>query len=114
MVTEKSPALLPAKPTRGHGDGAFEPSRLVLDDFGHAQGWTGRKHLRFPAGITGDGRVDIVGFGGPGVHVARNTYRRFSTRQPSNDPHSRTSTTRYRRAGAGDPAPSCGPARLQP
>ncbi|MHC5700800.1 FG-GAP-like repeat-containing protein [Streptomyces tirandamycinicus] len=124
--------------SRGRGDGTFEPSRLVLNDFGLAQGWTGRKHLRlladvtgdgtpdivgfgdegvwvshhlgdgrfeqaqlvcrgfgygdaagawrvdrhprFLADLTGDGRVDIVGFGGPGVYVARNLHRRFRTR----------------------------------
>ncbi|MFE9296201.1 FG-GAP-like repeat-containing protein [Streptomyces niveus] len=122
---------------RGRGDGTFEPSQLILNDYGQAQGWTGEKHLRlladvtgdgnpdivgfgnegvwvshnkgdgtfekaqlvcrgfgynedaggwrvdrhprFLADITGDGRVDIVGFGGPGVHVARNLFRRFRT-----------------------------------
>ncbi|MGW2963879.1 FG-GAP-like repeat-containing protein [Streptomyces sp. NPDC001220] len=124
--------------SRGRGDGTFEPSELVLNDFGLAQGWTSGKHLRFLADvtgdgnpdivgfgdegvwvshsrgggrfeqaqlvcrgfgynedagawrvdrhprfladITGDGRVDIVGFGGPGVYVARNLFRRFRTR----------------------------------
>lgn len=123
---------------RGLGDGTFGPAKLVLNDFGLAQGWTGGKHLRFLADvtgdggpdivgfgdegvwvshslgdgrfeqaqlvcrgfgynedaggwrvdrhprfvtdITGDGRVDIVGFGGPGVYVARNLFRRFRTR----------------------------------
>ncbi|MFE7451263.1 hypothetical protein [Streptomyces griseus] len=122
---------------RGRGDGTFEPARLVLNDYGQAQGWTstrhhrlladvtgdgtvdivgfgdegvwvshnsdggfGRarlvcrgfghhegaggwrvdRHPRFLADVTGDGRVDIVGFGGPGVHVARNLFRRFTTR----------------------------------
>ncbi|MEW1862911.1 FG-GAP-like repeat-containing protein [Streptomyces sp. NPDC088194] len=123
---------------RGRGDGTFEPSKLVLNDFGLAQGWTGGKHVRcltdvtgdgnpdivgfgdegvwvshsrgggrfeqaqlvcrgfgydddagawrvdrhprFLTDITGDGRVDIVGFGGPGVYVARNLFRRFRTR----------------------------------
>ncbi|MEU7414560.1 FG-GAP-like repeat-containing protein [Streptomyces sp. NPDC042638] len=123
---------------RGRGDGTFEPAKLVLNDFGTAQGWTSGKHLRcladvtgdgkpdivgfgdegvwvshndgdgqfeqaqlvcrgfgynddagawrvdrhprFLADITGDGRVDIVGFGGPGVYVARNLFRRFRTR----------------------------------
>ncbi|MFD8232977.1 FG-GAP-like repeat-containing protein [Streptomyces sp. NPDC059696] len=123
---------------RGRGDGTFEPAQLVLNDFGLAQGWTGSRHLRFLADvtgdgtpdivgfgdegvwvshsrgdgrfeqaqlvcrgfgynddagawrvdrhprfvtdITGDGRVDIVGFGGPGVYVARNLFRRFRTR----------------------------------
>ncbi|MFG2287418.1 FG-GAP-like repeat-containing protein [Streptomyces sp. NPDC048595] len=124
--------------SRGRGDGTFEPPKLVLNDFGHAQGWSSEKHLRFLADvtgdgnpdivgfgdegvwvshsrgdghfeqaqlvcrgfgynedaggwrvdrhprfladITGDGRVDIVGFGGPGVYVARNLFRRFRTR----------------------------------
>ncbi|MER7112097.1 RICIN domain-containing protein [Streptomyces sp. NPDC000229] len=123
---------------RGRGDGTFESSQLVLNDYGQAQGWTSGKHLRlladvtgdgnpdivgfgnegvwvshnrdggqfeqaqlvcrgfgynddaggwrvdrhsrFLTDITGDGRVDIVGFGGPGVHVARNLFRRFRTR----------------------------------
>ncbi|MEU0336677.1 FG-GAP-like repeat-containing protein [Streptomyces sp. NPDC006193] len=56
--------------SRGRGDGTFEPARLVLNDFGHAQGWTGRKHLRFLADVTGDGNPDIVGFGDRGVWVA--------------------------------------------
>ncbi|MDK1347690.1 FG-GAP-like repeat-containing protein [Streptomyces sp. 378] len=124
--------------SRGRGDGTFEPAKLVLNDFGHAQGWASKKHPRlladvtgdgnpdivgfgdegvwvshnrgdgqfeqaqlvcrgfgynedaggwrvdrhprFLADITGDGRVDIVGFGGPGVYVARNLFRRFRTR----------------------------------
>ncbi|MFG2349740.1 FG-GAP-like repeat-containing protein [Streptomyces phaeochromogenes] len=124
--------------SRGRGDGTFERAKLVLNDFGLAQGWTGAKHLRlladvtgdgnpdvvgfgnegvwvshstgdgrfeqaqlvcrgfghnddagawrvdhhprFLADVTGDGRVDIVGFGGPGVYVARNLFRRFRTR----------------------------------
>ncbi|MFJ7418677.1 FG-GAP-like repeat-containing protein [Streptomyces uncialis] len=124
--------------SRGLGDGAFGPAQLVLNDFGTAQGWSGEKHLRlladitgdgepdivgfgdegvwvshglgggrfdqarlvcrgfgygedagswrvgrhprFLADITGDGRLDLVGFGGPGVYVARNLFRRFRTR----------------------------------
>ncbi|MGW7449112.1 RICIN domain-containing protein [Kitasatospora sp. NPDC054795] len=124
--------------SRGRGDGTFEPAKLVLNDFGTAQGWTPKKHLwfladvtgdgtpdivgfgdegvwvsqglgegrfeqpqlvcrgfgynddagawrvdrhpRFVGDITGEGRVDLVGFGGPGVFVARNLYRRFRTR----------------------------------
>ncbi|MFI8404972.1 FG-GAP-like repeat-containing protein [Streptomyces sp. NPDC085463] len=57
---------------RGLGDGTFEPSKLVLNDFGTAQGWTPRKHLRFLADVTGDGNPDIVGFGDEGVWVAHN------------------------------------------
>ncbi|MGW2601834.1 RICIN domain-containing protein [Streptomyces klenkii] len=57
---------------RGRGDGTFEPPKLVLNDFGLAQGWTGRKHLRLLADVTGDGNPDIVGFGDQGVWVSRN------------------------------------------
>ncbi|MEW2080045.1 FG-GAP-like repeat-containing protein [Streptomyces sp. NPDC013433] len=57
---------------RGRGDGTFEPSKLVLNDFGLAQGWTGQKHLRFLADVTGDGNPDIVGFGDEGVWVSHN------------------------------------------
>ncbi|WP_327435463.1 FG-GAP-like repeat-containing protein [Streptomyces sp. NBC_01201] len=65
------------------GDGRFEQAQLVCRGFGYdedAGGWRVDRHPRFLADITGDGRVDIVGFGGPGVHVARNLFRRFSTR----------------------------------
>ncbi|MBM7169325.1 VCBS repeat-containing protein [Streptomyces sp. G44] len=57
---------------RGRGDGTFEPSKLVLNDFGHAQGWTSKKHLRFLADVTRDGNPDIVGFGDEGVWVSHN------------------------------------------
>ncbi|WP_411074083.1 FG-GAP-like repeat-containing protein [Streptomyces sp. cmx-4-7] len=57
---------------RGLGDGTFEPSKLVLNDFGTAQGWTPEKHLRFLADVTGDGNPDIVGFGDEGVWVSHN------------------------------------------
>ncbi|MER7177985.1 hypothetical protein ABT404_00550 [Streptomyces hyaluromycini] len=39
-----------------------------------AAAWTGREHLGFLDGVGGDGHVDIVGFDGPEVHVARNLY----------------------------------------
>ncbi|MFJ2814236.1 FG-GAP-like repeat-containing protein [Streptomyces sp. NPDC087294] len=58
---------------RGRGDGTFEPARLVLNDFGLAQGWTSAKHLRLLADVTGDGNPDIVGFGDEGVWVSHNT-----------------------------------------
>jgi hypothetical protein len=46
---------------------------LVLEDFGYvAGGWRVESHPRFPADLTGDGRVDIVGFGNDGVWVALN------------------------------------------
>ncbi|GGW13081.1 hypothetical protein GCM10018980_76340 [Streptomyces capoamus] len=57
---------------RGRGDGTFETAKLVLNDFGLAQGWTGTKHLRLLADFTGDGTPDIIGFGDEGVWVAHN------------------------------------------
>ncbi|WP_404961233.1 FG-GAP-like repeat-containing protein [Streptomyces sp. 147326] len=57
---------------RGRGDGTFERAKLVLNDFGHAQGWTSKKHLRFLADVTGDGNPDIIGFGNEGVWVSHN------------------------------------------
>ncbi|MFH9266688.1 FG-GAP-like repeat-containing protein [Streptomyces sp. NPDC017546] len=57
---------------RGRGDGTFEPSQLVLNDYGQAQGWTGEKHPRLLADVTGDGIPDIVGFGNEGVWVSHN------------------------------------------
>ncbi|MFE1943216.1 FG-GAP-like repeat-containing protein [Streptomyces massasporeus] len=65
------------------GDGRFEQAQLVCRGFGYnddAGAWRVGRHPRFLADITGDGRVDIVGFGGPGVYVARNLFRRFRTR----------------------------------
>ncbi|MFI0242661.1 FG-GAP-like repeat-containing protein [Streptomyces sp. NPDC016845] len=65
------------------GDGRFEQAQLVCRGFGYsddAGAWRVDRHPRFLTDITGDGRVDIVGFGGPGVHVARNLHRRFRTR----------------------------------
>jgi hypothetical protein len=65
------------------GDGRFEQAQLVCRGFGYnedAGAWRVGRHPRFVADVTGDGRVDIVGFGGPGVYVARNLHRRFRTR----------------------------------
>ncbi|MFE7645345.1 FG-GAP-like repeat-containing protein [Streptomyces phaeoluteigriseus] len=69
--------------SHNRGDGQFEQAQLVCRGFGYdedAGGWRVDRHPRFLADITGDGRVDIVGFGGPGVYVARNLFRRFRTR----------------------------------
>ena len=55
----------------GNGDGTFQGVRFVLADFGfEAGGWRVDKHPRFLADITGDGRMDIVGFGDAGVYIA--------------------------------------------
>jgi hypothetical protein len=56
--------------SRGNGDGGFQKAELVLNDFGSAQSWTGEKHLRYLADTTGDGHIDIIGFGDEGVWVS--------------------------------------------
>ena len=59
---------------RGRGDGTFAEAELICGGFGcneEAGGWRVEKHPRFLVDTTGDGHVDIVGFGGPGVYVAR-------------------------------------------
>jgi hypothetical protein len=69
--------------SHNRGDGQFDQAQLVCRGFGYnedAGAWRVDRHPRFLADITGDGRVDIVGLGGPGVYVARNLYRRFRTR----------------------------------
>ncbi|MFJ9213459.1 FG-GAP-like repeat-containing protein [Streptomyces sp. NPDC102264] len=69
--------------SHNQGDGRFEQAQLVCRGFGYnedAGGWRVDRHPRFLADVTGDGRLDLVGFGGPGVHVARNLFRRFRTR----------------------------------
>lgn len=60
-----------------------ESQQPASQAFGHeeeAAGWLADRHPRFVADVTGDGGLDIVGFGGPGVYVARNLHRRFRAR----------------------------------
>jgi hypothetical protein len=53
-------------------DGSFGPVTRVVDNFGYdAGGWRVDKHPRLLADTTGDGRLDIVGFGSAGVWVSR-------------------------------------------
>lgn len=69
--------------SHSRGDGQFEQAQPVCRGFGYtddAGAWRVDRHPRFVADITGDGRVDLVGFGGLGVYVARNLFRRFRTR----------------------------------
>lgn len=63
-----SPALQP----RSDAEPAF-CMKLVLNGLGYnedAGHWRVDTHPRLLADTTGDGRADIVGFGGPGVYVA--------------------------------------------
>jgi hypothetical protein len=58
--------------SRAQPDGSFGPLVRVVDNFGYtAGGWRVNRHPRFLADTTGDGRMDIVGFGNAGVYVSR-------------------------------------------
>jgi hypothetical protein len=59
---------------RSLGKGKFAVPELAIGNFGSsgaAGAWRVDRHPRFLADITGDGRADIVGFGGAGVIEAR-------------------------------------------
>jgi hypothetical protein len=56
-----------------NGNGTFQAPQLALADFGYnAGGWRVERHPRLLADVIGDGRADIIGFGGAGVLVSRN------------------------------------------
>ncbi|KAF8965412.1 hypothetical protein BDZ97DRAFT_1812023 [Flammula alnicola] len=55
-----------------NGNNTFQVPKLVLSEFGYAQGWRVEKHLRFLADIRKTGHADIVGFGDAGVLVSAN------------------------------------------
>jgi hypothetical protein len=55
-----------------NGSGEFGPAKLALNNFGYNQGWRLDKHLRFLADVTGNGLLDVVGFGENHVFTARN------------------------------------------
>ncbi|MBM3564071.1 MAG: VCBS repeat-containing protein, partial [Alphaproteobacteria bacterium] len=58
--------------SRAQADGSFSPLQLVVNNFGYnAGGWRVEMHPRFLADTTGDGRLDIVGFGDAGVYISR-------------------------------------------
>ncbi|KAF9038763.1 hypothetical protein BJ165DRAFT_1531835 [Panaeolus papilionaceus] len=54
------------------GNLQFSSPALRLKDFGYNQGWRLDRHLRFLADVTGNGLLDIVGFGESNVWVALN------------------------------------------
>ena len=56
-----------------NGNGTFQAPQMVVGNFGYsAGGWRVGQHPRFLADLTGDGRADIIGFGGGGVWVSLN------------------------------------------
>jgi FG-GAP-like repeat len=54
------------------GAGGFGPTRRGVPGFAFQDGWRTDVHVRTLADLTGDGRLDIVGFGDDGVWVALN------------------------------------------
>lgn len=64
---------------------AFAPQTLwgsVMGSSAAAGGWNAARHPRMVVDVTGDGLADLVGFGGPGVYVSRNTGSGFSAPTP--------------------------------
>lgn len=57
---------------RGNGDGTFRSPESVFKDMTHNKGWRCDQHPRYLADMTGDGKLDLVGFGNEGVYVAFN------------------------------------------
>lgn len=57
---------------RNNGDGSFELGQPVINDMCYSAGWRIEKHLRFASDLTGNGLVDLIGFGDNGVSVALN------------------------------------------
>jgi len=63
---------------KNNGNGTFEPGQAVVNDMCYsAGGWRIEKHPRFVYDLTGNGRVDLIGFGDAGVFVALNEYGTF-------------------------------------
>ena len=58
---------------KNNGNGTFQPVRAVVNDMCYSAGeWRIEKHPRFVYDLTGNGRVDLIGFGDAGVFVALN------------------------------------------
>jgi hypothetical protein len=58
---------------KNNGNGTFQPGQAVVNDMCYsAGGWRIEKHPRFVNDLTGNGRVDLIGFGDAGVFVALN------------------------------------------
>ncbi|KAF8965409.1 Psathyrella Velutina lectin At 1.5a resolution [Flammula alnicola] len=59
--------------SKNNGNGTFHPSHGVVNGMCYsAGGWLIEKHPRFVADLTGNGMVDLIGFGDAGVSVALN------------------------------------------
>ncbi|KAF8643038.1 hypothetical protein AX16_009239 [Volvariella volvacea WC 439] len=53
-------------------EGSFGQPKIIHSYFCYDKGWRVENHLRFVADLTGDGRVDLVGFASSGVWVGLN------------------------------------------
>ena len=68
---------------KNNGDGTFQPGQAVMNNMCYnAGGWRIEKHLRFVNDLTGNGRVDLIGFGDAGVFVALNENGTFKFQAP--------------------------------
>ena len=55
----------------GNGDGTFQAAKIGIADFGPSLGWTNQdQYSRQLADVNGDGKLDLVGFGGGAVFTA--------------------------------------------
>jgi len=55
----------------GNGDGTFQAAKIGIADFGPSLGWTNQdQYSRQLADVDGDGKLDLVGFGGGAVFTA--------------------------------------------
>ncbi|MGV9195233.1 FG-GAP-like repeat-containing protein [Microbacterium sp. MC2] len=61
---------------RNTGSGFATPKRWVAN-FANSQGWRADTHPRYVTDLNGDGRPDIIGFGGRGAYVSLNTGTSF-------------------------------------
>jgi hypothetical protein len=55
-----------------NGDGTFKEAKLVIESFGYNQGWRVDRQLRLLVDMTGDGKVDIIGFASKHICVSYN------------------------------------------
>ena len=62
---------------KNNGDGTFKPGQAVLNNMCYSGEWRNEYHPRFVYDLTGNGRVDLIGFGHEGVFVAFNEYGTF-------------------------------------
>lgn len=66
-----------------NGDGTFQNPQRMVSDFGYEAGeWRVERHTRVLADMTGNGRLDIVGFGEDGMYLLQHLWRYFCSTEP--------------------------------